>query len=153
MDPNIKGILILGIENTIKITLFADDTNLFLSKDDRLDYIQQTLDEWCKVSEARFNIEKTEVLLIGTETHRRTVAATQKINPLDNNPLPLRIRIASDGEAVRMLGAWIGNGTKDVTPWEPILDIIKSKLIQWEKVHLTLNGKRIVIQMIVGGHT
>ena len=52
-----------------------------------------------------------------------------------------------------MLGAWIGNGTNDVTPWEPILDIIKSKLIRWEKVHLTLNRKRIVIQMIVGGHT
>ena len=33
-DPNIKGIEIPGIENMIKITLFADDTNLFLSKDD-----------------------------------------------------------------------------------------------------------------------
>ena len=152
-DPNIKGILIPGIEDAIKITLFADDTNLFLSKDDRLDYIQQTLDEWCRVSGARFNIEKTEVLPIGTETHRRTVAATRKINPLDNNPLPPRIRIASDGEAVRMLGAWIGNGTNDVTPWEPILDIIKSKLSRWEKAHLTLNGKRIVIQTIMGGHT
>ena len=52
-----------------------------------------------------------------------------------------------------MLGAWIGNRTNDVTPWEPILDIIKSKLIRWEKVHLTLNRKRIVIQTIVGGHT
>jgi len=33
-DPNIKGIEIPGIENMIKITLFVDDTNLFLSKDD-----------------------------------------------------------------------------------------------------------------------
>ena len=91
VDPNIKGILIPGIKNTIKIMLFADDTNLFLSKDDRLDYIQQTLDEWCKMSGARFNIEKTEVLLIETANHRRTVAATQKINPQDNDPLTPRI--------------------------------------------------------------
>ena len=51
-DPNIKGIVIPGIENAIKITLFADDTNLFLSKDDRLDHVQQILDKWCKASGA-----------------------------------------------------------------------------------------------------
>jgi len=39
-DPNIKGFTIPGIENTIKITLFADNTNLFLNKEDRLDYVQ-----------------------------------------------------------------------------------------------------------------
>ena len=36
---NIKGIVIPGIENAIKVTLFADDTNLFLNKEDWLDYI------------------------------------------------------------------------------------------------------------------
>jgi len=128
VDPNIKGIIIPGIENAIKITLFADDTNLFLNKDDRMDYIQQTLDNWCKVSGARFNIEKTEVILIGKKSHRRTVQVTRKINPQDDDPLPPRIRIASNGEAVRILGAWIGNETNDQTPWEPILDTIKSKL-------------------------
>jgi len=128
VDPNIKGIIIPGIENAIKITLFADDTNLFLNKDDRMDYIQQTLDNWCKVSGARFNIEKTEVIPIGKKSHRRTVQVTRKINPQDDDPLPPRIRIASDGEAVRILGAWIGNETNDQTPWEPILDTIKSKL-------------------------
>jgi hypothetical protein len=65
MDPNIKGIMIPGIKNAIKIMLFADDTNLFLSKDNQIDYIQRTLDKWCKVSGARFNIKKTEVILIG----------------------------------------------------------------------------------------
>lgn len=39
-DLNIKGIVVPGIESAVKITLFADDTNLFLSKDDQLDYIQ-----------------------------------------------------------------------------------------------------------------
>jgi hypothetical protein len=75
----------------IKITLFADDTNLFLSKDNRLDYIQGILDMWCKVSEARFNIEKTEVIPIGRKTHRRTVAEMRKINPQDGKPLPPKI--------------------------------------------------------------
>jgi len=152
-DPNIKGIMIPGIENAIKITLFADDTNLFLNKDDWMDYIQQTLDNWCKVSGTRFNIEKTEVIPIGKKSHRRTVQVTRKINPWDDNPLPPRIRIASDGEAVRILGMWIGNETNDQTPWEPILDTIKSKLNRWEKAHLTLNRKHVIIQAMIGGHT
>ena len=62
--------MIPGIENAIKITLFADDTNLFLNKEDRLDYIQHVLDKWCKASGARFNIEKTEIIPIGTKPHR-----------------------------------------------------------------------------------
>jgi hypothetical protein len=39
-DLNIKGIVVPSIKNAVKIMLFADDTNLFLSKDDQLDYIQ-----------------------------------------------------------------------------------------------------------------
>ena len=38
-NPNIKGVMIPGIESAIKITLFTDDTNLFLNKEDRLDHI------------------------------------------------------------------------------------------------------------------
>jgi len=152
-NPNIKGIVIPGIENAIKITLFADDTNLFLNKDDWLDYVQKILDSWCKVSGARFNKEKTEIIPIGKKTHRNSVADTRKINPQDNDPLPPNIRIARDGEAVRILGAWIGNETNDQTPWELILDIIKKKMNLWERAHLTLNGKRIIIQAIIGGHT
>ena len=152
-DPNIKGIMVPGIDTAIKITLFADDTNLFLNKDDRLDYIQRILDKWCKASGARFNIEKTEIIPMGKKSHRRTVADTRKINPQDTNPLPPKIRIARDGEAVRILGAWIGNNANNQTPWEPILDTIKAKLSLWERAHLTLNGKQVIIQAIVGGHT
>ena len=78
----------------VKITLFADDTNLFLNKDDRLDYIQGIPDNWCRASGARFNIEKTEIILIEKELHRRTVVETRKINPQDANPLPPKIQIA-----------------------------------------------------------
>src|SRR5216683_1197392 len=52
-----------------------------------------------------------------------------------------------------MLGAWIGNKTKDLTPWEPIIDKISTKLERWRKVHPTLSGRKIIMQMVVGGHT
>ncbi len=67
--------------------------------------------------------------------------------------LPERIRIAEDGEATRILGAWIGNEVNDATPWEPIKDVIKAKLNNWDKTHPTLNGKKLIIQTVIGGHT
>ena len=67
--------------------------------------------------------------------------------------MPPKIRIARDGEATRILGVWIGNEANNQTPWELILDVIKSKLDIWERAHLTLNGKHVVIQAIIGGHT
>jgi len=105
------------------------------------------------VSGARFNIDKMEIIPIGMKAHRKTIADTRKINAQDNNLLPQKIRIARDGEAVHILGAWIGNEVNNQAPWEPILNIIKTKLNRCEKAHLTLNGKRIILQAIVGGHT
>src|SRR6266851_3144393 len=52
-----------------------------------------------------------------------------------------------------MLGAWIGNKTEDLTPWEPIIDKINTKLERWKKTHPTLNGRKVITQMIIGGHT
>jgi ribonuclease HI/exonuclease III len=152
-DNNLKGITIPGLNSPIKITLFADDTNLFLSKEDRFDDAQNLLEEWCKVSGAKFNIDKTEIIPIGTPDHRQTIIDTRKINQRDNAPLAARIRIARDGDAVRVLGAWIGNRTNDVTPWEPILEKIKKNLDRWGRSHPTMRGRKIIIHAIVGGHT
>jgi hypothetical protein len=62
-------------QNT-KIAMFADDTTLFLGETDRLDVVNETLDHWCKASGAKFNIEKTEIVPIGTENYRTTVVVT-----------------------------------------------------------------------------
>lgn len=94
-----------------------------------------------------------EIIPIGTKAHRRTIAETRKVNAQDNNPLPQKIRIAHDREAVHILGALIGNEANNQVPWEPILNIIKTKLNRWERAHLTLNRKCIILQAIVGGHT
>jgi len=56
------------------------------------------------VSGARFNIDKMEIIPIGTKAHRKTIADTRKINAQDNNLLPQKIRIACDREAVHILG-------------------------------------------------
>ena len=104
-DPTIKGITIPGLEEKIIVNLFADDTTLYLSKDDGFDHVERVLKTWCKVSGAKFNIEKTEIIPIGTDNHRKEVTDSRRINPGDTNQLDIRIKIAKDHDAVRLLGA------------------------------------------------
>ena len=63
------------------------------------------------------------------------------------------MRIAKDGEATRSLGAWVGNNTTETKPWEPIIDLVHNDLERWKAVHPTLDGKRLIIQAIVGRRT
>lgn len=153
-DPEVHGLNIPGLLEKIIIRLFADDTNLYLSKRDRVDHIQKILERWCKASGAKFNIDKTEIIPFGTETYEQRTLTTRKINQEDQETVPENIRITEDGgEAVRILGAWIGNKTEDHTPWENIINKVEEKLTRWEKIHPMLNGRRLITQAIIGGHT
>ena len=152
-DQNLDGIMIPGIEEKIIVSMFADDTNLFLGKNDRMDHVQNILSNWCRASGAKFNIEKTEIIPIGSEAHRAQVTTTRKINPQDQTPLDDRIKIAQDGDAVRSLGAWIGNNTNIKTPWEPIIDKIHKVLKIWNKSNPTVAGRKLIAQAVIGGHT
>ena len=152
-DQHIHGIATPNLGEPIKINLFADDTNLYLNREDRLDYVQEALLDWCRVSGAKFNLERTEIIPIGLVEHRQRVARTRKINQNDTNPLDDRVKIAHDGDTVRSLGAWIGNNVNDITPWEANLEGIHKELKIWRKGFPTMKGRKTIIQAVVGGRT
>jgi hypothetical protein len=102
-DNNIRGITIPGLEEKILVNMFTDDTTLYLSKDDRFDIIEDTLRKWCEVSGAKFNIEKTEIIPIGTPVHRAAIAMSRKIHPNDHSQLATQIKITKDEDAIHLL--------------------------------------------------
>ena len=150
--PNLSGFVIPGTPTNIKINLYADDTMIYLSENDKYETLQEILTRWCKASGARFNIEKTEIVPIGTQEHCDRIIATRKLHPKDTS-LQNTIKIAQDGTAIRCLGAWIGNKTDQTHPWNPIIDKIKQSLDEWSKSKPTLDAKRLIIQMTVGAMT
>jgi hypothetical protein len=131
-------------------TLFANDTTVYLSEFDCYDDLKNILDTWCIASGAKFNTAKTEVLPIGSPIYRNTVLRTCKIHP-SQEPLMDGIHIVEDKEPVRILGAWIGNNVDQSAIWSPVIDKIRNSLNQWSKSHPTLFGRRLIVQMIVGG--
>ena len=152
-DNNIKGLSIPGLDAPLKINLFADDTSMFLGPQDSFTYIQKALDDWCQVSGAKFNLGKTEIIPIGSETHRERVVRTRKINQDEIFPIMDGIKIAQDGDAVRLLGAWIGNMVNNAAPWETILDKIHKTLELWKRTYPTMEGRKTIVQAIIGGFT
>ena len=151
-STDLKGFMIPGTTTNVHVNLYADDTTVYLSESDKYKTLQTILARWCRASGAKFNVEKTEIIPIGTPEHRDRVISTQKLHP-EEPPLQDNIRIAHDGTAVRCLGAWIGNGIDGSQPWNLVLDKIKNALDQWSKSKPTLDAKRLIIQMTIGSMT
>ena len=152
-DPDLRGLRVPGLAEKLIAKLLADDTALYLSLTDRFDCVLLILRAWCDVSGAKFNIEKMEIIPIGSPEHRAHVQLTHKINTLDQSEFEPRIRIAPDGTAVRYLGAWIGNDVDEATPWEPIIDKIMKVLTLWRKAYPSMVGRKLIVQAVIGGYT
>lgn len=151
-DKRIAGYNIPGTEEQLIINLFADDTVLYLNVNDSMKVTTQILDRWCNASGAKFNKEKMEIIPIGTKEHRTKMIRSRKLNQEDTT-IANDVHIAQEGEAIRSLGAWVGNVTQDQTPWESIIDKINKSLKMWNNTGPSIFGKKLIAQAVVGGRT
>jgi hypothetical protein len=95
-SDKIRGYNIPGITDKIIVNLYTDDTTIYLNESDKYSDLETILTKWCYASGAKFNLEKTEIIPIGTKTHRDRVLQTRRPNQHEP-PLNENIRIAPDG--------------------------------------------------------
>ncbi|KEP46473.1 reverse transcriptase, partial [Rhizoctonia solani 123E] len=62
----ITGYKVKGMKEPLKVTLFADDTVVFLKKNNKVKNLEIIINKFCKASTAKFNLGKTNYLPIGT---------------------------------------------------------------------------------------
>ncbi|EIW86415.1 hypothetical protein CONPUDRAFT_30906, partial [Coniophora puteana RWD-64-598 SS2] len=151
-QSNLTGYKTPDMHTRAVVSMFADDTTVFLRKEDDFALLETILTKWCTASGAKFNINKTEVIPIGSPEYRAEVINTRQLSSAQP-PLPPNVRIACDGTAVRILGAWIGNDIDEGAIWSPILDKIRDRLNHWERIHPTIEGRGILIQWFGCGMT
>jgi len=140
------------VPQRVVVNLYTDDTTVYLCETDSYTDLQCILSCWCLASWAHFNLEKTEIIPIRRTEHRARVVSTRCIHPSDP-PLHPDVRITVDGHPVRCLGAWIGNDLRECTPWNPVLDKVRSTLKKWSKASPSLDAKGYMVQMFAGGMT
>ena len=54
---------------------------------------------------------------------------------------------------MRLLGTYIGNGVNSQGIWTPMVEAVACDLNRWKKSHPTIDGKRLIVSMVVGGRT
>lgn len=148
----ITGIQTPSRREYLKVKLFADNTTVYLSEDDDIKELENILAKWCKVSGAKFNIEKSEIIPLGNKMQRDETIRSRKLNPTCGE-IPPHIHIAKDGKPVRILGAWLGNEINQATMWVPILENCQKCLKRWGAAKHLLEGRRLILQMQVTGVT
>ncbi|KAI0342568.1 hypothetical protein BDW22DRAFT_1299598, partial [Trametopsis cervina] len=149
---DLRGFEIPGVADKVIVSLFADDTTIYLSELDSFDRLVSILDLWCMASRAKFNKDKTEAIPMGTAAYRAQLLTTRQLQP-DAPLLPADMRIAADDTGIRILGAWIGNGLTQMEPWTNTVEKIAAALKRWGRCNPTLRGRRLIAQMIVAGMT
>ena len=123
--PDIRGIDVPALEEKVKVSLFADDTTVILTEYDSLSGLIHILDEWCEVSGAKFNVEQTDIIPIGTAEYRDGLVEARRLNG-SGETVPDSIHITRDREATKILGAWVRNNTNPEEPWRKIIETIKN---------------------------
>ncbi|KIO13783.1 hypothetical protein M404DRAFT_107505, partial [Pisolithus tinctorius Marx 270] len=134
------------------VSMFADNTTVYLSAMDDVNVLNDILSKWCCASGAKFNIDKTEIIPIGTQSYCLSLAESTKLNPT-STAFPLTVRIACDGQAVCILGAWLGNKVNEPSVWSPILEKLESCLWKWNTCNPLIKGRRTIIQWTFGSMT
>ncbi|KAL1943280.1 hypothetical protein VTO73DRAFT_4355 [Trametes versicolor] len=151
-DSPIQGINVPKCATALKATLFADDTTVYLAATDDFRELQNVLDTWCSAAKAKFNISKTEIIPIGTKEYRTEMAGTyQRTGKWEN--YPEGVHVAGDGEAVRILGAFMGNNVDQCGVWSTKLEKVRAVFERWKYGHSKLPGKKHTVQMMLGGMT
>ncbi|KIY48914.1 hypothetical protein FISHEDRAFT_16943, partial [Fistulina hepatica ATCC 64428] len=66
----LSGYEIPEAENKLIVKMFANDMTVYLSEKDDYNKLSHILAEWCAASRAKFNIEKTVIIPIGSPEYR-----------------------------------------------------------------------------------
>ncbi|KAF8238254.1 hypothetical protein L208DRAFT_1142238, partial [Tricholoma matsutake] len=149
---NLKGLNVPGTGERLITMLFADDTTTFLAETDSLTDLTIILDQWCYMAGAQFNTTKTQIIPMGSKTFRENFTQERR-GKARHEKIPESIHIAKDGESIRILGAWLGINAPKATPWSPIIERIDNALAGWDHSKHTIEGQKMLVQIIVGGCT
>ena len=121
-----------GIQREARISLFADDTQLFHSTEKSISEGFKILDTYCQASGAKLNLKKTKGLYIGSWKQKE--------------PLFKQIKWVKNTCG---LGAHFGYEINYEEIWMKKFAKFKSKITSWSNRDLTLEGKKLLINAFI----
>ena len=120
------------LETNVKISMFADDTQIYNSTENSIVESFKTLELYCKASGALLILDKTKGLRIGTwQNKKMTMQKIKWVNQIDG------------------LGCTFGHNINYEEIWMKKFFKFKKKLNSWSNRDLTLEGKKLLINSYI----
>ena len=140
----VKGLSVHGLAPA-KVALYADDINLFLLEDDSVPDLVSCLDVTSLVVGSKFNMEKTDVKLVGTDGFVSRCHETQRMGP---STLP-GAYILPPGDSLRILGIWVGDTSLALPCWKQIEMHISKLIRQWMAIGASVQNRCILAKALM----
>ena len=137
----ISGITLLGLP-PVKLIQYADDMNLFLSPMEDLPLICRTMDDTSFALGSLFNLNKTDILLVGPPEHH-------DISHQDISDCFTGGFLIPPGLPLRVLGAWVGSPDYALDRWEQIYSHIKKIIRQWNAIGVSLLNRALLAKALL----
>uniref|UniRef100_A0A1S3X891 Reverse transcriptase domain-containing protein n=2 Tax=Nicotiana TaxID=4085 RepID=A0A1S3X891_TOBAC len=112
----------IGVPSARRVShfLFVDDTLIFCDADmDQLTYLKQVLQWFQIVSGLKINLGKCEIFPVG------------EVANIDALSYALRCKVGS--LPTTYLGLPLGASHKDITFWNPVIEMVEKRLAGWQK--------------------
>ena len=135
-NPRIQGV---KIGHTRKLlSMFADDMDIFaLDKETEWLEIRATIESFHKISGLKVNYDKSSVLRVGNKTNAKYYSMNQ---------------LKWSSGSIKVLGVWIGENSQESVKenLEPLLCKVENILNAWKNRKLTIIGKILIINTLMG---
>ena len=130
LRSTISSLSLLGLP-TVKLIQYADNMNLFLSTMEDLLLICRTMDSTSFTLGSLFNLNKTDMLLIGPPEHH-------DISHLEITKCFTGSFLIPPSLPLHILGAWVGSLDCASDCWDQIYSHIKKIICQWNAISASL---------------
>ena len=140
----ISGFRVPGLP-PVRLIMYADDTNLFLSTSDDVSSIKTGLDDASFAIGSKFNHEKSIVKAIGSLDFQSECQASGLIN---GQTLPSANFLSPD-EPLRILGVWVGPPGCTSHRWLAIEKHIRNLTAQWSSIGASILNRVLLAKALM----
>lgn len=129
--PALTGVHLPGGRGvSAKVAAYADDMTLFLTSEQDFVVADRILQEFCKVSGARVNVNKSSALFAGRWAERTVVPGGYSLCP----------------DGMKILGVRFFRRNSAHENWEARLKVVQAKVVRWNSRGLSLWGRVEVVR-------
>ena len=132
---SINGIVLPEQKLTFKIVQHADDMSIFVTRNNEFSVLKGILYTYSEGSGSKINVEKSQGLWLGAWRNRK------------DNPCNFQWT----NEKIKILGIYFGFRVKPEDNWIEKINKIKNVLNRWKERNLTLKGKAVIVNSLIGG--